>query len=97
MIECSCGDMDCIDDGPKVYTEKIVTARKDYKCCECYGIILKGKRYHYFSGLWDYFEIYRTCLPCHTIRTDFFDAYLFGGLREYFLECMDFDYLEIPI
>ena len=50
-FECDCSvdvDDDC---AYRVCTEKIVTARKEYKCIECRDPIKIGSKYEYFKGL----------------------------------------------
>lgn len=67
----------CVDGGeaPSFYDEKIVKARKQHKCCECHKTIKKDEKYHFVSGMWEGgFDTYRTCLPCHGIRRDFFQC-----------------------
>ena len=56
---------------PVFYDEKKVRAKKDHKCCECGGAILKGEVYKYISGLWGRrFESYKTCPDCTHIRCE---------------------------
>ena len=98
-MECSCscdyydGDFEpivSIGDGPK-----LVTARKQYRCCECYDIIAPGDLYE----VWRYinreahkpFGSFRTCAPCAAIRRDFGCSWG-GGLVDEVYDCLGFDY-----
>ena len=47
MWECD------MDDGPTVYSWSEQVARKEYKCCECKCLILKGEKYFKAKGLWE--------------------------------------------
>ena len=52
-------------------TDKIVVARKEYKCCECKQTIKKGDKYWYFAACWPGGEgwgNYKTCLRCKNVR-----------------------------
>ena len=92
--DCSC------DHGeyPEFYSEKIVKAKKEHKCCECREIIPKGQKYHRASGKWDgEMRSYKTCLPCMRIRDDYCKyGFVFGELPEAFFNCKGFDYREVP-
>jgi len=41
------------EDGPEFYKEKLVTARKEYKCSETGITIKKGDKYWRCAGKWD--------------------------------------------
>jgi hypothetical protein len=50
---------------PTFYEEKMVTARRDHRCCECLGAIAKGERYERKSGKWEgQVQTYKTCQRC---------------------------------
>jgi len=50
---------------PAFYEEVIVTARREHRCCECFGVIARGERYQRASGKWEgKFETYKTCQKC---------------------------------
>jgi hypothetical protein len=52
------------------YHEKVVTARKPYKCGECYREIPKGAKYQRIVGkCCDSIDTYITCLDCKNIRS----------------------------
>ena len=54
------------------YAEKVVTARKPHKCCECGDVIATGTQYERASGKADgaIFTAH-SCLPCREIRRAF--------------------------
>jgi hypothetical protein len=73
--------------GPQCYTQKIVTARKYHKCCECRRLIEPGHQYEVYSGIWeDEPHRFKTCLMCCKIKDnmtkkhDFHDYYGDEGL-----------------
>lgn len=69
---CVCVDA---DNAPDVYECKLVTAKKEHRCCECNGKILKGSKYEYARGLWDgHWSDFRTCLTCTYVREDLFNC-----------------------
>ena len=52
-------------------THKKVTARKDYKCCECRRQIKQGDEYWYFEACWpsvNGWESFKTCLRCECVK-----------------------------
>jgi len=57
---------------PKFYTLENPKARKEYKCCECRGVIQKGEKYQNYSGYWNDsgFDTFKTCLDCEKLRDD---------------------------
>jgi hypothetical protein len=92
----------CITDdyeGPAVYTNKTVTARKEHECCECGCAIKPGQRYELARGLWDgEWKTFKTCAPCAQIQKDFMSCGilhggLWGELREIFSD-EDLDWLD---
>lgn len=57
------------DDIARLYKSQMRTARKEHKCSECRGPILKGENYEYVSGLWQSsFRTFKTCDRCLDIR-----------------------------
>lgn len=69
-------------------------ARKDYKCCECRGIISKGEKHQCFTGIDDDDGrvTYRRCLFCNKLcekldaeAGDPYDVVAFGDL----VNCVD--------
>lgn len=65
-MECYCE----IGEWPKFSRDSFPKSRKQHTCCECGSIIDIGEQYHCFTGMWDKFMIYRTCLICHKIRIE---------------------------
>lgn len=88
-----CADV-CLDhdyDGfNEFYSDRLVTARKPHKCCECGGAIGSGQRYQRASGkndgnLWTE----ATCAVCAEIRAAFVcGTWIFGELWESIRETM---------
>lgn len=78
-----CLDMGGDGEAPEFFNQKIVKARKQYRCCECRQIIPQGEVYERTSGKWNA-EImtYKTCKICAKIRKDFFCQYVFEQLWE---------------
>lgn len=65
MLSCECD----YSDGPSVFREKIVKARKEHKCSECGGPINKGDEYEYTFGVWDGDAMsFHTCEKCSDLR-----------------------------
>lgn len=82
MNGCNIGTDYC-DYAIECYQEREPIARKEYKCCECGGIIPKGQKYERIKGKWEGdFETYKTCLICAEIRNVLSDgnAVQFGML-----------------
>ncbi len=51
-------------------TESTPTARKEHKCCECYGVVQPGQQYSLVTGCWDGdMDTFKTCMPCVEART----------------------------
>lgn len=74
---------------PAVYHMKPLRARKEHRCCECHGKILKGESYNYHSGVWDgQGRSFKVCPECDLLRAfmdkgrDQEDRVVFGGLVE---------------
>jgi hypothetical protein len=42
-----------IDGQPSCMTERVRTARKSHRCCECDEPIHAGEKYHFLSGVWE--------------------------------------------
>lgn len=58
---------------PDCYHMVIRKARKSHECCECHGIICKGEKYHYHSGIWDGVpNSFKVCFECDELR-DYMD------------------------
>jgi len=91
-MKCVCNDT---GDIPEFVTEKLVTAKKIHKCCECKEYILPGQKYEVVKGKWDgQFDTFKTCLPCRTIRQEHCSWWVYGNLREDLRECLGLDYLS---
>lgn len=57
---------------PAFCDERIVTARREHRCCECRETIQPGTDYEYVAGKWDgRFDSFKTCLLCVEIRRAF--------------------------
>lgn len=87
---CSC-EYDW-DDPPSFWDSREVSARKEYKCCECGATIVVGERHEYVVGKWDgHFDTYRSCATCARIRKDYCAYYT--GLRIKIWEHLGVDYV----
>lgn len=54
-----------------VYRCILRKAQKNHSCCECFGLILKGEKYHYHSGIFEgQGESYKECIDCHILRNE---------------------------
>lgn len=54
---------------PEVFSNRLVKARKPYKCCECGSDIAAGEKYHSIFGVWDHDPgSYRVCADCEVVR-----------------------------
>lgn len=63
-------------------------ARKEHKCGECKGKILKGEEYEYVAGMWERcFSTHKTCSACLEIRNVFMKSYYYGTIWEELHEC----------
>jgi len=82
-MDCACQiDID-IDGSCDFMSQKIVKARKQHKCCECYRDIYPDEKYEYVSGVWEgNFDVYKTCIDCTSIRKALFCTYYFTELYE---------------
>ncbi len=91
-FECDCSYEGC--DDPEFYQEEFPVAKKDHKCCECGEAIKPGQKYHKAVGKWEGdFDVFKTCMPCHSIREHYCPhGYAFGGLAEQLRGCLEFDY-----
>jgi hypothetical protein len=71
-------------DMPEFCHDKMVTAYKEHRCCECNEVIKKGDRYELTRGKWDgRFGTYKTCRVCAAIRKDFMSCgWTYGQLWE---------------
>ena len=57
-----------MNDAPEFMNERTSRARKQHKCCECFGKIPAGTQYHAITGKWDgEVTTYRLHLTCNTI------------------------------
>ena len=80
-MECTRACEIDVDLVASVLNEKIVTARKAYKCCECGVTINPGDKYENTFGVWGgEGSTFHTCVPCSRIRNDYGCGY--GTLRE---------------
>lgn len=56
---------------PSCYGHEERRARRAHKCCECYGMIRPGEKYHYHHGVWDGEALdYKVCADCEALRTE---------------------------
>ena len=81
-------------------------ARKEHKCTECRGLILKGEYYTYTSMLYDgEWEAHKICEDCYELRerackhaAEDYDCinigFPYGGLQEYTAESEDGDLMS---
>ena len=72
----------------EMLVERVVTARKALKCCECHRAVIPGQKYEYAKTLWEgVFTVYRTCMVCVEIRQAFgCDGWVYEGIWEDFEE-----------
>jgi len=76
-LDPDCGDI------AEFSTQNLVTARKEHKCAECGRTISPGEKYEYVTGRWnDYFQVYKTCADCLSIRDTLFCNFYFGCIYE---------------
>lgn len=62
---------DC-DDSPRAFCTRTRTAAKAHRCCECHGVITKGEKYEYVSGIWDEGpNDFKTCAACVETRDEY--------------------------
>lgn len=74
---------------PSVFSDKVRTARREHKCCECRRIIKIREKYHLFKGCWEgKWAEFKTCLECDDLRHELREFYYddegppFGELDE---------------
>ncbi|KAB2918507.1 MAG: hypothetical protein F9K29_08040 [Hyphomicrobiaceae bacterium] len=61
MDACCCPDLD----GPSVFDERLVKAKKAHKCTECCGVILPGEMYLKTWGIWEgEAHTFKRCADC---------------------------------
>lgn len=96
-LGCSCLIDDWEADGGQWgFNEKIVSARKHHRCCECGEAIQVGELHEVASGNNDGgWWRQRTCLPCSRVRKAYCCTWTYGNLREAILQVLDFDYTTI--
>ena len=90
-----------MSDYAKCYTITNPRARKQHRCCECYGIIEPGEKYHVFKGVWDVPMTFKTCSDCERERENYkssmciYDILCFEGLYEDLSEWRDEDFMRV--
>ncbi len=58
----------CDFGGPECFSEAQRVARKEHRCVECGGTIVKGDIYRHMSGIWDGTpDTFKWCDTCTTI------------------------------
>ncbi len=79
-----------MSDLPSVFSDRIRTARREHKCCECHQSIAPGSRYHLSKGYWDgKWAEFKTCVDCDDLRDEilrdchFDEIPAFGELLEW--------------
>ncbi len=83
-----CVDVCALDDGggdaPAFYDEKLVTARKPHKCCDCGKVMDKGIKHWSCRGKWDgVFSSFRQCVICREVAVKYgCDGFVFGQVWE---------------
>jgi len=94
-LGCSCiidYGHDC--DPPDCFSEKMVTARKEHKCCECGEAIKPGEKYEKATGVWDgKWDTFKTCFLCVRVRNAYCCTWEYGGLRETLWDALGIDYI----
>lgn len=90
--------MDCDDEQPSCYREKVRKARKRHVCGDCRGEIKLGERYLYMSGIWDGTpENFNRCMDCEHLRceikrdTNSESCMFIGGLFTWLVDCSPHD------
>ena len=71
----------CFDGNPPdVFHAKIVTARKEFKCCECGVVIGRGEKNERAFGVWQGdASTFHTCMRCVEIREEIADMETASG------------------
>ena len=60
--------------------DRVVTARKQHRCSECWSLILAGEKYHYHSGKFDgNFFVEKVCRRCDYDRVRVVECELSEG------------------
>ena len=80
---CSCEiDMD-VSDFSEILFEKIVKARKEHRCHECYTTIKCGDEYYKEKSLYDgTISTHKTCMDCKSIRDNMVCSFYWGEIME---------------
>ena len=89
-MNCSCAAVD-VDEYSTILYDKIIKARKAYKCSECREKIEVGQQYRKETVIFDgEISSTKTCLDCVSVRDTFFcDGFYWEMLWEHF-----YDYLQ---
>ena len=77
-------DIDHGDNEYEIVSDKMITAKRNFKCCECQDIIPAGQRHEYFAGRTDdgRMDKYHTCMVCRSIRMKFVCDWIYSELFE---------------
>lgn len=80
-------------DGPDVYHQALVKARRERKCEECGALIAPGQLYSRAKGCWDGdWNTYSECRKCFALRQAWHDTEgcwpSHGNLRDDVLSCL---------
>jgi len=88
MMECSCIYVDTEGDCADFHSVKFQKARKSHNCSECKRVIESGEKYEAVAGVWEgFFETYKTCEDCLSIRNQFFcTGWLYGEIHNLLFE-----------
>lgn len=93
LISCDCS---CYDgESPQLYVARLIRARKQHRCVECYRTIEPGEQYENVRGLWDsVWKTYKTCLGCYRIREHLCSSgWIFGQVASIVADCVGFNYV----
>ena len=96
---------DCENDWCSFSNEREITARQEYRCCECDGVIAVGQKYVYGVSKWEVagFGWRRMCLQCQKDWEELLDrAYenghdlceCIGELKKSIGEAIDLGYID---
>lgn len=86
------------DEYAELYREKVVKAKKEHKCSECYKSILKGETYQYiFTIFQGDASVIKICPICRDKRQKIHDIEINHGCKEHeawppfgaLMECVD--------